>query len=99
MKFLNLTTRAAVTALLLSGLLLAGGVRAEQQQAIEPEVTVRHEAGHTLHEYRVNGLLYMIKVVPEKGRPYYLIDPEGVGNYIRVDKSDLLIPSWIVHSW
>lgn len=90
---------------LCGGLLLAGGLlfssaaAAQEGNVPEPEVTVRHEAGHTLYEYRANGLLYLIKVVPPKGAPYYLIDPDGMGNYIRTDKSDLLIPSWIIHSW
>ncbi len=82
-------------------LLLIGspGSFADGKNVPEPEVTVRHEEGHTLYEYRANGLLYLIKVVPKNGPAYFLIDPDGMGNYIRADKSDLLIPSWIIHSW
>ncbi len=91
----NLCSALLLTAGMLSPL---AGVAAEGNVP-EPEVTVRHEDGHTLYEYRANGLLYMIKVVPPNGKPYFLVDPDGMGNYIRMDKSDLLIPSWIIHSW
>ncbi len=88
------------TGLLVSLALLTGApAHSEEGNVPEPEVTVRHEDGHAVYEYRANGLLYLIKVVPPKGKPYYLIDPDGMGNYIRLDKSDLLIPSWIIHSW
>lgn len=98
MKRRTLTITATLLALSLA-LAPGSAAYAEEGRVPEPDVTVRHEEGHTLYEYRANGLLYLIKVVPQNGRPYYLIDPDGMGNYIRVDKSDLLIPSWIVHSW
>jgi len=38
----------------------------------EPQVTIRKKGTETIEEYRINGELYMMKVTPEGGVPYYL---------------------------
>lgn len=71
-------------------------------QAIEtePQITIRHEVTKTFYEYRVNGVLVEIKVVPEKGVPYYLVPAEnGDGAFIQEDESHLLVPKWVIFSW
>lgn len=45
-----------------------------------PTVTIRREDGQTFEEYRVNGALTMIRVTPEKGPVYYLMDTTGDGD-------------------
>ncbi|MDA3914283.1 DUF2782 domain-containing protein [Oleiagrimonas sp.] len=43
-----------------------------------PTVAVRKVGQNTVQEYRINGRLYMIHVVPEHGLPQtYMADPEG----------------------
>lgn len=72
------------------------------QTDLEPEVTIKHRDGETLQEYRINGRLYMIKVIPDKGREYFLIDSDGNGSLdARSDQLDpqLMIPSWILFTW
>lgn len=49
------------------------------------------------YEYRVNGQLMEIKVVPNVGPEYYLV-PSG-GGWIQDTESDLLIPSWVIFRW
>jgi len=44
----------------------------EGEEQLEPEVTIRQQGSRTIHEYRINGQLYMVKIVPRKGPPYYL---------------------------
>lgn len=72
---------------------------AEQEQ---PEVTIVHRGEDTIEEYRLQGKLYMIKVTPHKGAPYYLIDTDGDGN-LETRRSEMtetpLIPSWILFKW
>ncbi len=73
-------------------------------EGIEPEVTIIHRKDRTVEEYRVNGRLYMIKVIPAKGAPYYLKDTDGDGDLdTRSDASDLepvqQIPTWVIFSW
>jgi len=48
-------------------------------EAIEPSVTIRQEEDKTVEEYRYNGQIYMVKVTPKVGLPYYLIDDNGDG--------------------
>jgi len=50
-----------------------------QDEQIEPTVTIREEEGQRVEEYRLNGRVYMVKVTPEGGIPYYYIDDDGDG--------------------
>ena len=50
------------------------------------------------YEYRVNGELVEIKVVPEVGPEYYLVPADG-GGWIRESETDLLVPSWVLFRW
>lgn len=66
----------------------------------EPEVVIRQDGTDTVTEYRVRGKLYMIKVTPAYGPPYYLVDREGTGQMIRHDGSGHpIIPMWVIKSW
>ncbi|GMQ77180.1 MAG: hypothetical protein BMS9Abin01_2501 [Gammaproteobacteria bacterium] len=48
-------------------------------------------------EHRINGRLYMIKVIPAKGPPYYLIDTEGNGEFIRSELAqETTPPLWVI---
>ena len=63
----------------------------------EPEVTITTKGTEIHEEYRLNGRLYMIKVVPKKGKPYYLIDKEGSGQFRRSDfESNIAVPMWVI---
>ena len=72
-------------------------------EAITPEVTVRKEDSRTVEEYRIEGRLYMIKVAPAAGTPYYLVDYDGDGsmetNVSTVHDEDISIPQWLIYSW
>lgn len=71
--------------------------------ALEPQVTIRKRGEDKVEEYRMNGRLYMIKVTPPHGTPYYLVDPKGDGGFVRedtgvVDKG-ISVPMWVIHSF
>ena len=71
-------------------------------EPIEPEVTIIKKEGATISEYRINGRLYMIKVTPSVGKPYYLIDNDGDGSLeSRVNDiySNITVPQWILFQW
>lgn len=51
-----------------------------QDEQLEPTVTIREEEGEQIEEYRYNGQVYMVKVTPRVGPPYYMIDTDGDGN-------------------
>ncbi|MBI5461862.1 MAG: DUF2782 domain-containing protein [Gammaproteobacteria bacterium] len=74
----------------------------DEREAMEPEVTIIRTEDRTVEEYRINGQLYMIKVTPSKGVPYYLVDADGDGN-LETQRNELdpkiLVPSWVIFRW
>ncbi len=50
-----------------------------QDEQLEPTVTIREEEDRRIEEYKMNGRVYMIKVTPKEGVPYYYIDSDGDG--------------------
>ncbi|ARU55051.1 MAG: DUF2782 domain-containing protein [Pseudomonadales bacterium] len=65
----------------------------------EPQITIRHGEEKTFYEYRQNGVLVEIKVVPKIGPVYYLVPADSGEGWIREDKSQLLVPSWVIFKW
>jgi len=51
-----------------------------QDEQIEPTVTIREEDEQRIEEYSLNGQVYMVKITPKVGVPYYYIDTDGDGN-------------------
>jgi hypothetical protein len=74
----------------------------ESGEPLEPDVTIIRRGKETVEEYRIHNRLYMVKVKPSVGPPYYLIDTDGDGN-LDVRRSDLerdmRIPQWVLFSW
>ena len=71
-------------------------------EQLEPEVTIIQREDATVEEYRVNGLLYMIKIKPVVGKPYYLVDKNGDGlmeSKITQLYEDFRVPQWVLFSW
>jgi len=71
-------------------------------ESIEPDINIIQKKDRTIEEYRVNGKLYMIKVTPNIGLPYFLMDTDGDGSLETKQHeldSGLLIPSWILLEW
>lgn len=74
----------------------------EEARSISPDVTIKRKKEKLIEEYSINGRVYMIKVTPSKGYPYYLIDTDGDGELdSRSNELDpgLMIPSWIIFRW
>jgi len=69
--------------------------------ALEPQVTIIKNDKETREEFRLNGKLYMVKVTPEGGKPYYLVDHKGDGNFIEANMVGAVTkpPMWVIHSW
>jgi hypothetical protein len=63
----------------------------------EPEVTITTHGEERREEFRMGGRLYMVKVIPKKGRPYYLVDKEGKGEFVKDDiQHDVSPPMWVI---
>jgi len=63
-----------------------------------PQVTITKKTDQTIEEYRMGGKLYMIKVTPKYGKPYYLVDDRGDGKFARQEGLDtgLRVPRWVI---
>ncbi|WP_136254164.1 DUF2782 domain-containing protein [Onishia niordana] len=70
-----------------------------QSTDVEPDVTIRQQEERTIEEYRVNGQLYAIKINPDAGPSYYLVDEDGDGNFARQSGDEIAIPSWVLVEW
>jgi len=69
---------------------------------LEPQVTIKQRGADRVEEYRLNGKLYMIKVTPPHGKPYYLVDRQGNGSFVPetgVGDKGITVPMWVIHSF
>lgn len=71
-------------------------------ETLEPDITIIRKGKKTIQEFRKNGQLYMVKIIPAVGPAYYLIDTDGDGN-MDVKGSDLdkgtQINQWKLFEW
>lgn len=73
-----------------------------QDEVEEPQVTILQRGEDRVEEYRLHGKLYMVKVTPAHGVPYYLVDPAGDGNFVRQEGGpghQMAVPMWVIKSW
>lgn len=68
---------------------------------LEPQVTITKHTEQTVEEYRMGGRLYMIKITPRVGNPYYLVDDLGDGKFSRQESLDSGVrpPRWIIRTF
>ena len=67
-----------------------------------PSVTLKEHENRVVEEYRVNNNVYMIKITPTVGAPYYLVDDDGSGDMEYRRNSGTLgtrAPQWTLFSW
>jgi hypothetical protein len=68
----------------------------------DPAVRIPVRDKLTVEEvHRVAGRVVAIKVTPPGGKPYFLVDPDGSGNWMRRDSLDgmLRVPLWLLHEF
>ena len=61
-----------------------------------PDVTLIAGEERTVHEYRHNGQLRMIKVVPKRGKPYYLVPRDHTRGWGDLEQADALQAEWVL---
>jgi hypothetical protein len=67
----------------------------------EPAVRIPVQEGDKIEEVREGGRVVMLKVTPPNGKPYYLVDTTGNGNWMRRDSLDdgVRVPMWPIHTF
>jgi len=65
----------------------------------EPAVRIPVQEADKVEEIREGGRVVMLKVTPAGGKPYYLVDTTGNGNWMRRDSLDdgVRVPMWPIH--
>lgn len=93
-----LFTQLSGAALLLAVLLIARPAMAEESliSVDGPDITIIEGEERTVYEFRQNGQLRMIRVVPKWGKPYYLVPRDPTAGYGDLERADMLLPSWVI---
>jgi hypothetical protein len=78
---------------LLVALLIALPVSGQQGPS-GPDVTIIAGQDEVVYEFRQNGVLRMIRVVPNWGRPYYLVPEDPTRGNGDLNQAGALVPSW-----
>ncbi|MBK9495633.1 MAG: hypothetical protein BWZ07_01339 [Alphaproteobacteria bacterium ADurb.BinA280] len=66
-----------------------------------PVVSIRRDesTGDVVEEYRQNGRIYMVKVTPQQGPAYALIDTNGDGKLDKSDGEGVRPVYWTIYEW
>lgn len=75
------------------------GINLDAGPDVEQRIVLRPE-GEAV-EYRVGGKLFMIKVTPTIGKPYFLVDHKGDGSFAKQEGLDSGVrpPQWVIHQF
>jgi hypothetical protein len=67
----------------------------------EPSVRIPVQEGDKVEHIRQGGRIVAVRVTPPNGKPYYLVDTTGNGNWMRRDSLDdgVRVPMWPIHTW
>ena len=65
-------------------------------EARGPDVTLIAGQERTVYEYRQNGKLLTIKVVPRIGKPYFLAPRDPTRGFGDLEQADTLVPRWVL---
>lgn len=76
--------------------------RVQSGEEMEPDITIIRKGKDTIQEFRRHGKLYMVKIQPQIGPAYYMLDTNGDGE-MDVKKNDLddnvNINKWTLFEW
>ncbi len=63
----------------------------------EPEITIIKKGEDIVEEYRIGGELYMMKITPPHGKPYYMHKEDKGGEWINDGPTPpLSVPKWTI---
>ena len=65
----------------------------------EAQIEIVEGKNRVVYEYRQNGKLLIIKVVPKKGLAYYMVPGDGSPHYEGLDNKRRLYPQWVIVEW
>ena len=79
------------------GLTMFVSSNADAEQAQRgPDVVIIAGEDKVVYEFRQNGELRMVRVVPKWGKPYYLVPRDGTKGFGNLERADMLLPQWVI---
>ena len=87
---------ASFTVFILCALLLCSTpVRSEERER-GPDVVIIQGEDRVVYEFRQNGQLRMVRIVPKWGRPYNLVPRDDTKGFGDLEQADMLLPQWVI---
>lgn len=76
----------------------------DERSRLEPTVEIRRDdEDNIIEEYSLEGRVYMVRVVPKKGLPYYYMDDDGDGQLELSERDRAAYPVkpvyWKIKEW
>jgi len=69
---------------------------AQEGELRGPDIIIIAEEERTIFEFRQGGELRMVRVVPQIGKPYYLVPRDQTRGFGNLERADMLVPSWVI---
>ena len=69
---------------------------ASAQTSRGPDVVIVAEENRIVYEFRQNGKLRYIRVVPKRGKPYYRVPTDATKGNGDLERVDSLVTSWVL---
>lgn len=89
-----LTAFAGFVLLIAPTSLAEEGSKNKKEKVKGPDVVLIESKQRSIQEYRQNGKLTMIKVVPKKGKPYYMVPEDPTKHFGDLERAERLVPKW-----
>lgn len=61
-----------------------------------PDVVIIAGEDKVIYEFRQNGQLRLVRIVPTWGKPYYLVPRDETKGFGDLQRADMLLPRWII---
>lgn len=89
--------RELIALLLITGSCTTAALAEEAGVSLEgPDVTIIAGEERTVYEFRQNGQLRMVRVIPKWGKPYYLVPADPTKGFGDLERAEMLLPSWVI---
>jgi hypothetical protein len=77
------------------------GYGADQPADAQPDIVIKKKGEDKVEEYSVHGQVYMVKVTPPHGIPYYLVRKSVDGGWSRMEGpgDHIAIPQWVIFTF
>ncbi len=88
--------RRLAQALLIVACMLTPLVGYAEEAERGPDVVIIAGEDKVVYEFRQNGQLRMVRVVPKWGKPYYLVPRDTTKGFGDLERADMLLPQWVI---